>query len=425
MKLSLKKIWQDNFSRGTLILTVVSIGGAALNYLVHPILTRRLSVTEYGDFQALLSFVTILVFVGAVIQTTLTKEIALLKDTNEGAISILSKRVTRTLWLVGVVVFIVVAFSAPSLTHFFNINSQFGIILVSAILMYLAPLLVNRAILTGLQRFSDLSLSTFLEPAFRLLLIVLLVIVWPLRLTGAAIALGGTSLLAFIISYFQIKKLNLARSTNNPSFFKPVVSYGLLVLWFTVLTQFFFNFDILFVKANFDAQSAGLYGALLTIGRIIFFIGSAIPLAMFPVIANLKKDTSLKKFKVFVQAMGFSLILTVPIASFIAFFPELTIRIIVGAKYLSMASYLPLMTVVFFLETILIVVGQYFLALSRRLSLVYLSFGVLAEIIFLIYFHHTIPEIIFTLIFIFGILDILLFILFIKDYQRASLALRN
>ena len=52
MKLNLKDLIKDKFVLGTFFLTVANFGGAFLNYLVHPILTRRLSIAAYGDFHA-------------------------------------------------------------------------------------------------------------------------------------------------------------------------------------------------------------------------------------------------------------------------------------------------------------------------------------------------------------------------------------
>jgi O-antigen/teichoic acid export membrane protein len=426
MKLNLKEILKDNFARGTIVMTVMTILGAALNFLVHPILTRRLTIAEYGDFQALLSFITIIAVVSGVIQMTLTKEFSLLKKNSLAQISSLRKTIIIKLWLYGGVAFIILVIMSKPLADIFNIGHPLYIILTAAMVIYLFPLAVNRAIIAGLEKFSSLSINMFIDSFTRLAIIILLVVAWQLKLTGASIALGATSLLSFFISYLQIRKLGLPAADNNyiatP---KPIIKYGLTVLWFTILSQFFFNFDILFVKATFDPTTAGLYGSLITIGRIIFFIGGSVPLIVFPIVAGLDHNDHEKKNKIFYKALGFVMMLALPAAGAIALFPNFVIRFIVGQKYLAVASLLPKIALMFLLLTIFQVTSQYFLALNRKLSIWLLSFGVILEIILLNMFHSSLSQVIIMTSVVFLLINVSLFILFFKDRRVNKLSLKQ
>jgi O-antigen/teichoic acid export membrane protein len=418
MQLNLKKLLSDKFVRGTFILTVMTFLSAVLNYLVHPILTRRLSIPEYGDYQALLSFLTILGIIGSVVLTALTKEFSVLSVTAPDEIKSLRRRAAQYLFWLGLILFALVLVGSGPLNDLFKISHPAALLLTALSLLYTFPLFVNRALLTGRQHFPALSLSNFLDAASRLLLVILLVVFWPLGLIGAALALGLSSLIALALSFWQIKSVGLpADSRPFSGSLTALGGYVLLVLWFTALSQFFYNFDMLFVKSLFSPETAGLYGALLTIGRIVYFIGGAIPLAMFPIIANLKTDQSLRRHAVLGKSLALTSAIALPAALVIALWPSFVIKILVGAKYLSIAPYLPLFTLVILLLTLLMVLAQYFLALGQRRSLVILTVAALAEIGGLLLFHQTIWQVIDTLGLVFGLASVALLALFAADYR--------
>jgi len=418
MKLNLKELLKDKFVRGTFILTVATFLASALNYLVHPILTRYLSIPEYGDYQALLSFITILGIVGAVVLTALTKEFSVLSLSAPEEIKSLRRRASARLFYVGLLLFILVFVFSGLLNKLFKISHSSILIIAALSLLYTFPLIVNKALLTGRQNFPALSLNSFLDALSRLVLIILLVVLWPYGLFGAAIALGFNSLIALGLSFWQIKKLDLPRESKPFSgSLKSLSGYAFLVLWFTALTQFFYNYDMLFVKSFFSPEQAGLYGALLTIGRIIFFVGGAVPLVMFPVIANLKDDLSLRRHTVLLKSLGLMSALAIPAGMVIALFPEFVIKILVGVKYLSVAPYLPIFSLTMLCLTLLTVLSQYFLALAKRRGLVVLSLAAGLEIICLFLFHQSIWQIIYSLCAVFAGASLILMVLVFYDYR--------
>lgn len=419
MKLIFKKLLADKFVQGTIWLTVANFVGSFLTYLVHPILTRRLSVAAYGDFQALLSFTTVFGIIGVVVSTTLIKEISVLVVKRPEAIDHLRRRTSACLFFFGLAIFILIFLFLSPLNHLFKIASPFILLIASVNLFYTFPLLVNRAILTGLQKFSELSLNSLLDSISRLFLVVLLVVACSWQLAGAAWSLGLAGFLGFLFSFWQIKKLRLP---VVPSVFETSVSwrslwrYTSLVLWFTVLTQFFYNFDMLFVKSFFSPEEAGLYAAMLTIGRIVFFVGGSIPLVMFPVIAGLKDDVSPRKYFVLMKSLGLMSLLALPTAAFISIFPQFVIEFVVGVKYLALTPYLPIFAWVIFALTLLTVLSQYFLALSRRSGLIVLTLGAGAELIIVNFFHADLWQIIWSLAIVFSGISLILLSLCFRDY---------
>jgi O-antigen/teichoic acid export membrane protein len=407
----------DKFIRSTFILTAGNFIGAVCSYLVHPLLTRYISIAAYGDFQALLSFLAILGIIASVIITTLTKEISVLQANQPAAVPVLRRRALTRLSALGLVLFFLVWLLTRPLNSLFQITEP-AVLLISALsLLYIFPLAVNRAALAGLQRFTPLAAVNLAEPVFRLFLIICLAIIWPWGLTGAAWSLGLTSLLALVISFWPFKNEVRPAVAELKVSLRALGPYAVLVLWFTALSQFFYNFDMLLVKSYFSPERAGLYGALLTIGRIIYFVGGSIPLVMFPIIAGLRGDTSLRRHAVFAKSLGLMALLAVPATAIIVIFPEFMIRIVVGAKYLSLIPYLPAFAIAMLLMTLFTVISQYFLALSDRSGLWVLTGGAVLEVILLSLFHTSFWEVIWSLILVFGSINLALLILFLVDYR--------
>ena len=421
MKLNLKELFKDKFVLGTFFLTVANFGAAFLNYLVHPILTRHLSIAAYGDFQAILSFTTILGVLSAVVNTTLIKEFSNLVSSHPENIGALRRRASSYFFFIGLAIFALVVIFIEPLNNLFKISESTIIIIASLNFLYTFPLVINQAVLSGRQDFFALAINSFLGAFSRLFFIILFVIVLGMNLSGAAWALGLAGLASFALSFYQIKRLKLPVA---PLGYKPSLRlfwrYSLMVLWFTAISQFFYNFDMLLVKSYFSPETAGLYGALLTIGRIIFFVGGAVPLVMFPVIANLKGDKSLRSFKVLGKSLLLLSALAVPAYLIIALWPEFIIKIIVGVKYLSIASYLPGFSLVMLALTFITILSNYFLALANRRSLIILSFAAGLELIALNTFHHNLFEIILSLGVIYAATVLSLLFLAYFEYNKAK-----
>ena len=421
MKLKLNELFRDKFVRGAFFLTAANFGGAFLNYLVYPILSRHLSVPAYGDFQALLSFTVILGVLAAVVNTTLIKEMSVLSAERAGEMNALRRRAARKFSLLGLLMFVAIVIFIRPLNDLFHISESNILIIASVSFLYAFPLYVNQAVLSARQNFFALALNNFLGSFSRLFFIILFVAVWPYGLTGAAWAIGIAGLAAFLLSFFQIKKLKLPAAPHD---FQPRLRrfwrYSFLVLWFTALTQFFYNFDMLFVKSFFSPAEAGLYGALLTAGRIIYFVGGAVPLVMFPVIANLKKDGDLRCYAVLGKSLALAAALAAPVYLIMYFWPEFVIRIIVGVKYLSIAPYLPGFGLVMLALTLVAVLSNYFLALGRRGGLVIMTGAVLVEIVLLSLFHGSLTQVIIALGASFADAAVGLLGLAFVEYHRAT-----
>ena len=414
-----KNLLKDNFIRGTIFLTAVNFVSSFLNYLVHPVLARNLSISQYGDFQALLSFLTLGGVVAGVLSVATTKEVSVLKaEQREGEIRYFQKQINSKLVMVGGLLFFVLALFSVLITDLFHISSIYAVIIVSLFFVYTLPLSVNRGILTGLQKFPSLSINTLLDPLSKFLMVLIFVSALGWGLLGASVALALSGLLPLAFSYYQIKRIGLSDYKHGDSNFFQIFKYSVLVLVFTSIIQLFYNLDMIFVKTVFSPEQAGLYGALLTVGRIIFFVGGAVPLVMFPVLAALVKEDGLRKYATLLKSLALMGSVMLPVVLVMVGWPEFVLKVLVGAKYLSMARYLPIFTLPMTLLTIVMVFTQYFLALSDKKSAFILVGGLAVEVCALSLYHNSISNIIWSLVFSFGFVLLALVFYVIVNYIR-------
>ena len=417
----------DKFVQGTIFLTGVNIFGAFFNYLVHPLAARRLTVAEYGDFQVLLSFSVLIGVLYVILLTATTKEVSNLKKSDQlDKVNVFYKRLAKNVFILGFLIFVVMAIVASPLKTFFKISSLSSIIIASIFFIYNLVNAVQQGILSGVQEFAKLAINTFLLPLVRFILILVLVYLLGFQLVGASVALGLTGVLALIYGFIQIRKLNFPASSQTTYNFKFLYKYSFLVLLFIVANQLFFNVDMLFAKAVLHEDVAGLYASLLTVGRIIFFVGASIPLVLFPVVAEQMGSKNLRQYKVLMKSLMLTAILVVPVMIFMYFLPEFTLRILVGEKFVPVAVYLPLFTWPMLFLTVINVLLKYFLALEQKLVGIILVAGVLVEFAILYFSGRDIRSIIMAITYAFGLITIALltwlYICYKKDKQAFKLA---
>src|SRR5690606_15968150 len=99
------------------------------------------------------------------------------------------------------------------------------------------------------------------------------------------------------------------------------------------------NSDVLIVKRFFDSVTAGHYAALALIGRIVFFGTWSVVITMFPLVAQKQQRQETHRHLLW-MSLGMVSAVSVVIVAATAFLPELIIRILFGADYLTIAPLL-------------------------------------------------------------------------------------
>ena len=383
------KLFQDKFLRHNFIYFCGSMIVAVFNYLYYPVLSRMMDIGSFGEVQAFISLFLILSMVAGMFQTVVVNIAANAEEIKEkhDLILMLEKVV---LYVVLLISLLIIIFS-PQLKSFLKFDSIYPFIALAILLLLDLFFTFRIAILQGLHKFKELSISNIYLSAGRLFFAILLVSIgW--AVFGAVMAVVIAQIMALIYAYSKTKdhlaSLTKARVkiTNQV---KKEIRYALLVFLATSCIAFLYTADVIVVKHYFSADQAGLYSGVSTIARIILFFTSSVGgvLLSHVKLDNSPKENSkiLKKSIFLVGGLGGVVLLTFFI------FPDIIIKILIGQKYLSYSFLLPRLSIVLFMVSIISLIFNYYLALRKYFLSIISILGPLL-IIILSYFWHKSPS---------------------------------
>ena len=381
------------------LLDTILVGGATLfgsvfSYLLQFVLGRKLSVSDYGTFNALLSLSSIVGVFAGVLGTALIKvnaEIYAKKDSQKLK-SLFVKSVKFSV-IVGFISFLIVFSLREFISNYMNIGDSFLVTLfgVSVGLGFL--LIIPNSYLQGTQEFKKYSvfhiLSLFLRFIFPTVLVFL-----GLGLRGVYLAGPVASIITFLIGFLilDIKLKNLTIEDVSGSV-KKIFSFASTVVLVNFSLMALNNVDLIMVKKYFDPTDAGYYAGTVTLGKILLFGAGAVSVVMFPKITALHasgKDfgKSLKKL--------LSLLIIVLVTGVLCYqiFPGLITRLFFGKAFENSVKYLPLFSVFVAFYVLINFLVMFFLAIDKKKVGFLLLPGILIQYIGLNFFHGSLWEVI-------------------------------
>ena len=307
---------------GSIILLVTFGIFNAFGYLFHLLMTRMLSVSEYGILAVLFSIIYILTLFSESIQTVIAKYSA--SESNSGKLKNIFKKTLRKGFLGASLLFIVYAIASVFLSSILDIS--YSLLLLNGLIIFTIFLMpIGRGVMQGRRMFLGLGINMILEAVFKVGLSVLLVFIgW--KVYGAIAGVILATVLAFIFSFFQLKVILKAKEEKAHT--EKIYQYTtpVFIIIFSVLI--FFSLDVIIARIVFDSLTAGYYAILSMLGKIIFFGTQPISKVMFALSSEKKSIKDSENVFSSAIAIVIGLILGVLIVMF--FFPELLIKIFSG-----------------------------------------------------------------------------------------------
>ncbi|MCX6706185.1 MAG: hypothetical protein NTV24_03745 [Candidatus Woesebacteria bacterium] len=150
---------------------------------------------------------------------------------------------------------------------------------------------------------------------------------------------------------------------------------------------------MILVKHFFSPFQAGIYAALSTLGKIIFFAVSPIAATMFPIIAG-RKSRGEKYGKVFLTSFGITLIVSITIVFFYWLFPNIAIGILYGKAYLSASIELVWMGIFILFYTLASLLVNFSLSLGRTRVVLFPFLAAVIQIVALSIWHNSLLQVI-------------------------------
>jgi len=363
----------------------------ALNYLYHLIMGRLLGPTQYGELAALISLIGLLGIIPGSINLVVVKYISAIKNKDKltNLVSWLRDKVFKASLIFSL---LIVAIS-PVISSFLHIEKIIYIILLAISLIFAVSTLLNRAVLQGLLKFKEMVLSLSLESGTKLLISIVLIFLG-FRVGGAILALVISAAVGW---YLSKKFLNLpaAKKMNILPELKSMASYTFPVFIYTISITSLYSSDLILVKHFLSPYEAGLYAALSTLGKIIFFGSGPIGSTMFPIISQ-RQSRGLGYKRILLYSFVATLLLSLIILTIYFFMPKLSINLLYGSAFLGAAELLVWFGIFITLFTLSSLLINFHLSLGRTKVVAFPLIAALTQIV-IIWFNH---QSIFTVILI-------------------------
>lgn len=237
-----------------------------VNYLYHLVMGRILGPVEYGVLASLYSILYLTGIIPTSASVSIVKFISSAKDKDVASVY---STINKLIFKLSVIVSILLILVSPFIKNFLRIENVLPVILLSPIVFLTLLTLVNQSASQGLLKFAGSAVPSIIVSLLKLALGIAFVFLgW--SVFGAVFGIVIGYLVAYFYSASFINKI-LKPGKLLRYDLKPFYKYSLPVLLQALAFTSLFTTDLLLVKHFFNPFQAGIYAALSTLGKIIFF----------------------------------------------------------------------------------------------------------------------------------------------------------
>ena len=431
VKKFIQKQYNSSLFRGGLIVFIGSFGVGALNYVFNIVVARILDKDQLGAFASLFSILSILIIIGGGLSLVIIKFSAILYAKKDyPALASFIRLLFYYLGILSLGLIIIFGLVSPFIYEFLKLES-FGPLVILALAIALALIgAIGGSVLRGIQHFTQSSTSSLFGAIIKILaLIVFTLPFWPMSaVTGAMLSVPISAIMMISLDLFFLRGI-LAQYNPKlkqlPHFkWKDILVYSIpatiAVLGITMLN----SVDVILARNYLSPEASGDYAALATLGKIIFFATSAIPMAMFPIVSA-RHAANEPHRKMLFASLGSVAIMSLVAFGFYQFFPELIIKLI-GEKFLTIAPFLGQFALIMGMYSLVNVVINYYLSIQKYTLSVLPLLASLALIAMLAYKPTSIEQIINTVFWnMTGLFVITIIMGFYQSWSKKKQNLKN
>lgn len=381
----IRKAVSHPLARGSAIVFAGTMVANAGSYLYHLVVGRILGPVGYGELAALLSLSYILNVFAVMLQTVVTKFVAeKTAQDKPGDIRALVIRLSVVLLVVGALCTGLLLFLAGPIAAFLNIRDSVVIFYLFIGIVFTLIGMVYASVLQGMQRFTAGMVILNVTSLFRLA-------------GGAAFAAFGVTatlaanmgaiFLATLVAFWTIRTVvftkKQATSFALSPLFKTSAATFFAVLGISVLN----SQDVVMVKHFLPAVQSGWYGALATMGKIIFFASSAVAYVLLPIVSDRSARGS-KTGSLVYMSVGAVALLSFGITAGFFILPRLALGLLYGSAFVVAAPYLGMFGIFSSLYTVCYTIVMALLGMGKSAVWAILIFIAMLQDVLLAMFHN-------------------------------------
>jgi len=390
--------------------TMVANFGA---YLYHLVVGRIMGPEQYGELAALLSLSYILNVFTVTIQAVVAKFVARRAAAlHMEEVRVFVLNLLGILLIIGILCLIILLFLAPMIVNFLHIQEPVVVIYLFLGSLFTLIGMVFSSVLQGLLRFFQgmviLNISSVLRLAVGVAFASL----------GVTAALKANALALFVtalIALWAIRDIIFVKTSNKKIAIAPLFAGSLLPFLAVFGVSILNSQDVVVVKHFLSAAEAGWYGALSTMGKIIFFASYSVGYVLLPFVSN-RTTRGMNSHRLVYISLGIVTVLSFSIASGFFLFPELALTLLYGKAFIAAAPYLGLFAVFSSLYTMSYTLVMGLLGSGKTSIWGVLIATAVVQDVLLVMFHQSIVTVIWINIAVCS----LLFTVLLMYFQQAS-----
>ncbi|MBL7036455.1 oligosaccharide flippase family protein [Candidatus Microgenomates bacterium] len=384
---TLKVIKHPLFS-GSVIMFVGNMGANGINYVYHLVMGRMLGPVNYGVLASLYSIMYLVSIIPSSASVSIVKFVSSAKNSELYSVYTSIKKLIFKLAIVLAVLMFVMS---PSISRFLHIENVSSVALIAPVLFFSLVTLVNQSTSQGFLKFLGFVIPALISSLAKLLIGVGLILLgWSVFGVMLAIVIGA--ILAYFYSQKFIKKHIKPGKTKDVDL-KPFLKYSGPVLLQSLAFTSIFTIDVVLVKHFLDPFSAGIYAAISTLGKIIFFATSPVTSTMFPVVSK-RRASNQSYSKIFLASLLITASIALVITAFYWLFPELAIGVLYGKDYLSAKTDLVWMGAFMLFYTLSNLLVNFFLSIGKVRIVFVPLLAALAQVGLIWLYHGSITQVI-------------------------------
>jgi O-antigen/teichoic acid export membrane protein len=401
---------------------------SAFNYLYYPVLGRLVSVSDFGEIQAVISIFMQLGIILTAFGYVITNVVG---NTHGKQSRELILKLEQIMVIASIVGLLLLTFLASNLKSDLKLSSILPILLVGLLVVVNVPSTARAYILQGEKHLKEVSIAGIVYALGKL--IVSVALIYMLTNDVLAAVLGYIVAQVLMLWYVaQNTKQDYVSVAESFSLFRSwriskewqvlirkEIIYGVVIMVILSGLTLLYSSDTILARLFFAPHELGLYSAVASIARIIFFITASVAgvlVATVRINAPAKDNHSiLLKSLLIVTAIGGICTLLFALA------PKLFVTILVGHAYLGGAQWLPLLSVMIFVCAINNLLATYQIALRKYLAIIPVVLGMIVCGIGLAYFHANFYEFITVLLVANLVTGVLLSIEVLVEKKRGTI----
>ncbi|OGG06469.1 hypothetical protein A3D05_04790 [Candidatus Gottesmanbacteria bacterium RIFCSPHIGHO2_02_FULL_40_24] len=284
-------------ARNTYAVFIGNAVSAVLAFIFTVTLVRRLTLSDFGYFSALLSFMLLLTELSDIgIGQSLSSFLPRLEKTVSALHSFLKASFVIQLAISSVVSFTIIIFSLTVSRLLFHTDKFAGLVILTAIGIYATVLsnFVNNS-LSARKKFLKVAFLTVFGAFLRLALLIVIILFSVVTLNNSVLV-QSLSLVILMLAALSVHKFSFLKSPLIKGDIRNLIFFAGFLGLARSFTAIAFRLDVLMLVALKDATEAGIYSTASRVISIYPLLAGSFMMVIAPKIAVLKGNRELIDF---------------------------------------------------------------------------------------------------------------------------------